>query len=330
MAKNFRYHIFRWGLVITLIPLFSSVIAQVLVGKFKPQSLPVSADARQVGMGEAFTALAYDRNVMRYNVGGLGSLRHITLSTHFMKWLDGTQQGAMEMALPWRFGVVGFNLTYLDEGNITELDENFQPTGRIFESNDLILSFGYGGYLRLFNNTFSFGAGLKFIRQNLAGESATGTGIDIGLLYAQNHLSFGATLQNLTISKFKFIEGSYLLPETIRSGVAVRLPIGSRFKWNIATDVVKMLGNSDEELRVYSGTELWIVEIFAVRGGYKFHDTELTRWGVGFGVMIPMNWLGRSSIELDYAYSPIAAFDTQAHLFSLSFTFGAVQRNKGR
>jgi outer membrane protein OmpA-like peptidoglycan-associated protein len=38
-----------------------------------------------------------------------------------------------------------------------------------------------------------------------------------------------------------------------------------------------------------------------------------------------MNWFGRSSTELDYAYRPMDAFDTQAHYFSLSFNFGQTQ-----
>jgi outer membrane protein OmpA-like peptidoglycan-associated protein len=138
-------------------------------------------------------------------------------------------------------------------------------------------------------------------------------------------LSFGATLQNLTTSRIKFINEEYLLPETLRGGVAVRVPIGSRFKLNLGTDVAKLLGSSNDEIRVYSGGELRISEVFAMRGGYKFHDTELSRWGAGFGVIIPMNWFGRSSTELDYAYSPMGAFDTQAHRFSLSFSFGAIQ-----
>jgi outer membrane protein OmpA-like peptidoglycan-associated protein len=303
---------------------FSTASAQV-AGRYAAPLLQISPYARQVAMGEAFTALANDVNVMRYNIGGLGALRHIMLSTHFHNWIDDTQQGALEVALPWRFGVAGLNLTYFDEGKVTELNENFQPTGNVVESNDLVLSFGYGGYLRLFNNTLSFGAGIKFLRQNLAGESATGTGVDIGMLYALKHLSFGATLQNLTVSKVQFDKQAYLLPETVRGGVAVRLPIGPKFKLNVGTDVAKILGNNNDNARVYSGAELRVSEVFALRGGYKFHDTELSRWGAGFGVIIPMNWLGRSSTELDYAYSPMDAFDTQAHRFSLSFSFGAIQ-----
>jgi outer membrane protein OmpA-like peptidoglycan-associated protein len=315
----------RAGLgICMLLAAFSPVDAQV-TGRFAAPFLRISPYARQVAMGEAFTALANDVNVMRYNVGGLGTLRNIMLSTHWHKWIDDTYQGAFEVALPWRFGVAGFNLTYFNEGEITEVDANFRQTGRVIGSHDLIFSFGYGHYLRLFNNPLSFGAGVKLIRQELAGEPAAGTGIDLGLLYAMKNVSLGATVQNLTAGKMKFINEEYLLPETARGGIAIRLPLGQQFKWTVGTDVAWTLGGSDEKARIYSGTELRISKVFAVRGGYKFHDTELSRWGAGFGVIIPMNWFGRSSTALDYAYSPMEAFDSQTHRFSLSFTFGAIQ-----
>jgi outer membrane protein OmpA-like peptidoglycan-associated protein len=326
MKFNFRFALrFGFGFFL-LLSTFSNVEAQIAVtGRYAAPILGISPYARQVAMGEAFTALANDVNVMRYNVGGLGNLRHVMLSTHFHNWIDDTQQGAVEIALPWRYGVAGFNLTYFNEGKLSEVDENFNPTGNVVESNDLVLSFGYGGYLRVLGNTLSFGAGAKLIRQNLAGESASGTGVDVGVLYALKNFSLGATLQNFTVSKIKFINREYLLPETVRGGVAARLPIGPKFKLNLGTDLAKYIGSAGDKLRIYSGGELRVSEVFALRGGYKVHDTELSRWGAGFGVIIPMNWLGRSLTELDYAYSPMDAFDTQAHRFSLSFTFGRVK-----
>ncbi|MCI0693994.1 PorV/PorQ family protein, partial [candidate division KSB1 bacterium] len=327
MKFNFSFALRSSFGIFILLAAFSPVEAQnsAVTGRYAAPILGISPYARQVAMGEAFTALANDINVMRYNVGGLGGLRHIMLSTHFHNWIDDTQQGALEVALPWRYGVAGFNLTYFNEGKVAEVDENFNLTGNTVESNDLVFSLGYGHYLRVLGNTLSFGAGAKLVRQNLAGEVATGTGADVGVLYALKNFSFGATLQNLTLSKVKFINGEYLLPETVRGGVAARLPLGSKFKLNLGTDVAKYLGSAGDEPRIYSGGELRISEVFAVRGGYKFHDTELSRWGAGFGVIIPMNWLGRSLTELDYAYSPMDAFDTQAHRFSLSFAFGKVE-----
>ncbi len=46
----------------------------------------------------------------------------------------------------------------------------------------------------------------------------TGMGVDAGLHYSFKNFSLGATMQNLTVSKMKFINSEYLLPQTLRGG----------------------------------------------------------------------------------------------------------------
>jgi len=327
-----------YSFIIAIFLQSAAVFAQAGFGKYGAPFLSISPYARQVAMGEAFTALANDINVMRYNVGGLGNLQNNTvLSLHFHQWIDDTQQGALEGALPLpgRLGVLGFNLTYFDEGEVTDLNSDFQQTGTTTTSNDLVLSFGYGRPLPILNNKLAIGAAFKFIRQDLGGVSASASGVDFGMVLVFKHVNFGATLQNFTVNKIQFINQASLLPETVRGGVALRLPFGPttsvgdrKHKLNIGTDVAKVLDRADKEARVYSGAELRVAEVIALRGGYKFHDTELSRWGAGFGVIIPMEWLGGSRTELDYAYSPMNAFDTQAHRFSVTFNFGKVQTDQ--
>jgi outer membrane protein OmpA-like peptidoglycan-associated protein len=332
--KKSRPYILCCSFAIAMLMLSAaSVFAQAGFGKYAAPFLAISPYARQVGMGEAFTALANDVNVMRYNVGGLGNLQSTALSLHFHKWIDDTQQGAVEAAfpLPSGFGVLGFNLTYFNEGKIADLNSDFQQIGTTTESNDIVFSFGYGRPIPILSNKLTFGAAFKFIRQDLGGVSASANGIDFGMVLVLKNVNFGATMQNFTVSKLQFLDQSALLPETVRGGVALRLPFsGDRHKLNIGTDVAKVLDSSDKKVRVYSGAELRIAEVVALRGGYKFHDTELSRWGAGFGVIIPMEWLGGSRTELDYAYSPLTAFDSQAHRFSLTFNFGKVQTDQAQ
>ncbi|MGH7455843.1 MAG: hypothetical protein ACRENG_31090, partial [bacterium] len=96
MKFNFKFALRSSFGFFLLLAAFSSVEAQnsAVTGRYAAPILGISPYARQVAMGEAFTALANDINVMRYNVGGLGNLRHIMLSTHFHNWIDDTQQGA--------------------------------------------------------------------------------------------------------------------------------------------------------------------------------------------------------------------------------------------
>ncbi len=298
-------------------------IPSVISAQTAASFLRISPNARQVGMGEAFTAMANDYNLLRYNVGGLGILRKAKLSTNFHRWIGDTQQGDIEFSFPFFFGVAGFGLTYFSEGSITSLNENFLPTGTTAQSSDLMLSWGLGQQLKVFGNTLSFGAGGKLIRQDLAGFSGTGIGVDVGAVYAFKHISLGATLQNITVSKIKLRDQGELLPETIRGGVALRLPLGEKLKWNIATDVART--RNEDEYRIYTGTELRIDETISLRAGYKFFDSAVAPWSVGFGLIMPMQWLANSSTELDYAFAPIDAFDEFSHRFSFTFTFGAIK-----
>lgn len=312
---------------------FSWAQAQV-AGRYAAPMLRVSPYARQVAMGEAFTALANDISVMRYNVGGLGSLtmNHKSLSFHFHQWIDDTYQGAIEGAIATRYGGLGLSFGYFDEGEITALNPDFSPVPGTFNSNDLVLSLGYGNHVYLLNNKLSFGAALKGVRQDLVSNVGTGIGLDLGALYWLDSFSVGATLQNFTLKKLQLGGGgsANLLPETIRAGVATHVPIGlgsmgRQMKWSVGLDASKFLDKDDKDIRLQAGTEIFLSEVFAARGGYKFHNDDNSRWGAGFGLIIPMNWFGGSSTHFDYAYSPLDAFDSQAHRFSLSFNFGTAQ-----
>ena len=316
-------HIF-FGSIVGLLCMTSLSLNAQNSGKFAAPVFRVSPYARQISMGEAFTALASDINVMRYNISGLGNLQHTFFSAHYHDWIADTKQFAFEGGLPTPFGVFGANLAYFDEGDLVGIDENFQTTGETFSNYDLMLAIGYGNQLQFFRNTLLWGLSPKLIRQNLVDESATGIGLDVGLLYLFNKFSFGATVQNYTLKELRFTSGisSFRLPETIKLGLGYREPLGPNVTWSSGLDVSRFFDSSENDLRFAIGSELRISEVFAVRGGYKFSSDEVSRWGSGFGFIVPMAWFGRSSTTIDYAFSPLDAFDSQAHRFSLSFHFG--------
>ncbi len=313
--------------------LLSSATAHAQVAaQYAVPILRISPYARATAMGEAFTALAYDLNVMRYNVGGLGGVSSNSFAAHFQPWIEDTYQGSFESALRTRYGVVGLSLAYFNEGTLKEgtdnppFDENFNPLSGAFNSNDITFALGYGNFVNLFNNPLSFGLAGKVVRQDLANDAGYGMGVDAGLLYKHPYFSVGFTLQNFTLRKLRLNPqaNSFRLPETIRGGLGTSLRLAQQLRWSVGVDASKFLDNADKDVRLYGGTEVRISDVLALRGGYKLHDDEVSRWGAGFGVIIPMAWLGGSSTELDYAYSPLENFDSQAHRFSVTFNFGKV------
>ncbi len=329
MKSHTRFMLFALCALLTSL---ETAYAQ-LPGNFAAPLLRISPYARQVAMGEAATALSNDLNALRYNIGSLGTLDYSSFGIHYHQWIEDTYQGALEGAVRTRFGVIGANLTYFDEGVLSEIDENFNPTGFSFDNHDLALTLGYGYRFMLPSNS-ELGVGLsgKYVRQDLVNQIGTAFGADAGFRFAWKGIALGATLQNFTLSKLRVdtTATAFRLPETIRGGLAFDLPIPDRrLKWKVAVDAAKFADKNDKNVRIYAGTELRLSDLFSVRGGYKIRDEEISRWSAGFGLIIPMGWFGGSSTSLDYAYSPLEAFDTQAHRFSLSFSFGKVPATAG-
>ncbi len=294
------------------------------VGQFSSAFLRINPQARQVAMGEAFTGLADNYNLLRYNIAGLGRIHKGIAALNGQSWIESTGQMDVEIAFPQiLFGFAfGGGLTVFDEGKLVELNQDFGETGRILRSYDAMLTFGIGRRFTFNKHNFSVGGGAKVIRQHLGGDSneATGVGADGGLLYWNGPVSVGATYQNFTLKKMSFVNTEESLPEAIRGGVAFTLPTTGQLALTLTGDVMKI--RNEQDLRYYAGGELKISEVLSLRGGYKFHDTEATRWAAGFGLNVPTKRLAKSSLDIDYAFSPLDNFSGAAHRFTLAFTFG--------
>lgn len=325
---RFQIKIRRLGWMFILMLVFGQGQAQSTKGisRHGAAFLGIGSHARQVAMGEAFSGLANDVSALKYNVGGLGRLPNAMLALDYHNWIEDTQQGAIAAILPTRFGNFGFDFHYFNEGTLNEVDQNFSPTGLTVESNDISLAAGYGRRFNVLEKDLSIGGGVRMVRQSLADYTTTAVGVDFGAVFRTKYVSVGAAIQNLGVSKLEFITRKENLPETYRGGLAITVPSLKPFDFNLTTDIAMTTG---QDLRYYSGGEIIIGEIFAIRGGYRFQTWEPYQWSAGFGLLIPMEWLAGSETHLDYAYAPLSEFEASAHRFSLVFSFGAL-REKDR
>lgn len=299
------------------IPCYSQTMQGI--GRYGASFLQISPSARQVAMGDAFTGLADDVNLLRYNIGGLGYVAKPMLGINFHNWIDDSQQGAVSLAFPTLYGIFGFDFAYFNEGTVIEFDPFFNRSGAEISSEDVGITLGYGSYVTLLQRQISFGGALKIVRQNLANQSATAVGMDLGVLLRTRYISYGLTIQNLELTKLEFINKKDNLPETYRGGIGFHFPVVENVKANADFDVAWL---ADQKVRGYLGGEIIINDLIAVRGGYKIHNFEANRWGAGLGLLIPMQWFYNSQTQLDYSYSPLDAFDMATHRFSLIFAFG--------
>lgn len=313
-------HYFIISLLLISIPTIPSYSQTMKgIGRYGASFLQISASARQVAMGDAFSGLADDINLLRYNVGGLGYVDRPMLGINFHKWIEDTQQGAIGLAFPTLYGIFGIDVVYFSEGSVIEMNPEFIRSGAEISSNDLALTLGYGSFVKFFKQQISFGGALKIVRQNLANQTATGLGLDLGILLRTKYISYGVTIQNLELTKLEFIDKKDNLPEIYRGGIGFHFPVVDKVDFNGDFDVAWMI---DQQLRAFLGGEVVINDLIALRSGYKIHDFEANRWGMGLGIIIPMEWLYNSKTRLDYSYSPLDAFDGATHRFSLVFDFG--------
>lgn len=299
-------------------PLFSQSMRGI--GKYGASFMQISPFARQVAMGDAFTGLANDISLLRYNIGGLGYVKTPMLGINFHNWIEDSQQGSLGFAFPTYYGILGVDFAYFNEGSVIEFtDPDFHSSGAEISSNDIAFTLGYGSHVTLFKRPISFGGALKIIRQNLANRYATAVGLDLGFLVETKYISYGAVIQNFELTKLEFIDKKDNLPETYRGGIGFHFPIVDNVKANADFDVAWM---ADQDLRGYLGGEIVFSDLIAVRGGYKIRNLEADRWGAGLGLLIPMPWFYNSQTQVDYSYSPLEAFDNATHRFSLVFAFG--------
>jgi outer membrane protein OmpA-like peptidoglycan-associated protein len=272
-------------------------------------------------MGEAYSVVGFGEiGGLRYNPASPGTIDNAQLAFNIHNWIGDTKQGGLSGALPTRLGVFSADFAYFDEGEIIELDENFQQTGGSSSSNDMLLTLGYAKAMKIKSGLLSFGASCKMLHQDLVGEKSTAYGLDAGLQFRYKFFGLGAMAQNIGINKISFDEQSVSLPLTYRGGAALFLPLSQDFKLNLAADAAM---TTDEKMRYYTGGEFIISDLIALRGGYKIHDVEVTRWAAGVGLNMPAEWLGHSRIRLDYAYAPLGEFDDTSHRISVLLKFGA-------
>ncbi len=293
------------------------------IGYHATPFLRITPAARPAAMGEAFSAVSGDLTAFRYNPAALSTLSKPVLGAHFHNWIDDTQQGAVNYAHPTRFGVFGLDFSYFNEGKINELDENFLPTGGASYSDDIMVALGYANALHIGPTQLGFGLSGKFMRQNLIGLQSSVFGLDAGLHFHYKIIGVSAALLNYGLQKVRFQEQQDILPQTIRAGLALQIPAASSLQVLLAFDAAK---TEHETMRYYAGTEFFISQLIALRGGYKIHQIETSRWSAGLGLNIPAEWLANAKLRFDYAYSPLTDFDEAAHRFSLICAFGQPQR----
>ena len=266
------------------------------------QFLKIGQGARAVGMGDAFTAVSDDINAIFWNGAGLIHIEKVAYQANYTRWLAGTELYSLAAAYNTRSSrgeVIGFSIINQQVDPIQETTI-FQPdgTGNNIDVGQLAVGFLYAVK---FTDKFSFSAKFNYVQEKLFTETARTFTVDLGTYF---YTGFKSTRVAMGFRNFgpdqksREARFSYLMPLTYNMALAGEV-YGEKGDPVYLTLAVESSFPVDYEQRYQMGGELWIQNLVALRGGWKWnHDLESFAMGAGFKQTV-----GGRTFALDIAYS---------------------------
>ena len=240
-------------------------------------TLEPKTGARPLGMS-AFSAVADDINAISWNPAGLSLIRGQEATTAYgpiYSSSSGIRQSYLAYAYPsGRWGTVGVDLSYLNYGDMDRRDDSGKDLGSFYRS-DYSVYASYG--LRLVDSlSLGVSLGTTSVNMHSAGDSATGVGFDLGMLYTvASRTSFALYMENIGgVSA----GGREIARQKIRTGAAFAALNRPDMGLVLALDVEEQQGKLD---MLYSGVE-WSVfgpSSFFVKRKLQEREVALLKYG---------------------------------------------------
>jgi tetratricopeptide (TPR) repeat protein len=265
----------------------------------------LGTDARALGMGGAYVSVADGASSIYWNPAGLALLeRGEATFMHVSLWEE-TIYDFLGLAYPTlEIGSMGVGVFRLGSTDIPKTDAN-NPGLQIgtFDNTQTLYIFSVASSFPLYTKG---GVSVKVYNHSIDGKSATGVGLDLGILATPNeHFSWGLNLQDLLQPEIKLENSEVRIPFNLKAGVSFTQKL-EWFSLILAADLDKSKGR---EIQPHFGSEIGIQDALFLRGGYDR--------GYGtFGAGVKWNW-----VRADYAFK--ANPDLGAtHRFSATVQFG--------
>ena len=286
------------------------------VGKSGFGFLKISPSARAAGMGDAFTAIADDVTTIFYNPAGLTNLNGSVFNFNHTDWIVNSSIISGAIATPFgRNGALGLSIVKFDTEDFEETTvADPEGTGRMINAGDLALAIAYA--IQLTDN-LSFGFKGQYLEENIDADKATAVTADFSTYYKTGFrdLTLAMIMKNFG-PEAKFLSDKFKLPLYFNINTAMSLigSKGSPFQWLVS---VESAFATDYRDRYHLGTEMWIADMIAIRGGYKFYyDTE--DWTLGAGLKLG---LGSREVIVDVSYSNFVEYFDPPLRFSIGGSF---------
>ena len=314
---------------------FQYAISQT-VGKYAGEFLAIGVGGRALGLGGAYTALANDATAGYWNPGALVRINYPEITLMHDERFGGLfNYDFAAVAIPYGSDVsLGLSLIRLGVDGIPDtrsawIDNNgngvFDNVDRLdygkityFSSADWAMYFTYS---KKMDETFSYGANVKFVRRSLGDQSATGIGFDIGLLYSPfTDFYLGVNAQDVTTTLVSWSTGrNELISPTIKLGTAYFFDmLGGRFAPTVDVDIrfenrrfASVAHIGPISLDPHVGLEYELGGLAALRLGYN--DVKQVSFGAGVHLR---------RLDIDYSFARVQNRELgDTHRISLRLIF---------
>ena len=298
------------------------------VGTTSFQFLKVYPGARACAMSGAFSTVADNSESVFWNPAGLARVNGLDVSVNYIGWLLDIKHYAVSAAYnlgDW--GTVGFMGIITDVGEIQEtkveyigagekIDGMFNPglTGNVFKPTSSVIGLSYAQKL---TSRFSFGATVKYVRDDLIYSKADAVLFDGGFLFNTEYRSIviGASILHFG-SELKYIDKSYPLPQTFNIGISAYLLSPSDPLLFKVEDQKLLLSYDIIQPRDYTqmhsiGMEYTFNDMISLRGGYTFNNDQ-EGLSAGFGIQF-------KGSRIDYSYSDFGQYLGSVHRITIGF-----------
>jgi hypothetical protein len=226
-------------------------------------------------------------------------------------------------------GVFGIHIANLDAGDMVRTENTYDPRYDItYRSGDLG-TFTAGdikvgiSYAKLVTTNLSVGGNFSYIQEKLDDQNVENWAADFGLFYKTGFRSLTLSMIATNLgpdAEFTNFTEIYGLPQSVRMPVNFRLGLSydiietAKENQHVLTGFLEGVHPNDGPERVHAALEYNFINIFYLRGGYKFNYDEQ---GLTAGVGIYYNMEGITG-RIDYAYLDYGRLES-VHLFTLGF-----------
>jgi len=259
------------------------------------------AGARTVGLGGAYVASADGPLGAMWNPAGLSTLMQNEAQFETARLFEGTSINGASFVMPARhFPSVGFTVLQLGSGDFEKTNELNESLGT-FSQTDMAFVFSAAKNV---TRRFAMGANLKVVRQSVEDFNGTGVGADAGVMFdVTPRVRLGASLLNIGGPSVALRDVDESYPLEFRGGASLRYFSG-RGLMSVEMDHRDGPGTS-----LHAGTEMWVMDMLARRGGY--FDSEASG---GFSYQV------NHDLCFDYGMSDHEL--GVMHRFAVSYRFG--------